>query len=117
MNAKISLALLVISIGLSGCLFHKQPTTITTISAAKPKLKIENTPPLKMSSVVWVVVTPENQSKVFDNIGKEKQDLALFSLTDDGYKNLSLNLAEIRKYIIQQNEILAAYRKYYEGEE
>lgn len=111
MNAKI-LSVLLISIGLSGCLFHKEPTTITTIP--KPKIKIENTPPLKMSSVVWVVVTPENQNTVFADINKKKQDLVLFGLTDDGYKNLSLNMSEIRKYIIQQNEILSVYRKYYE---
>lgn len=106
--------ILTISIALSGCLFYKEPIQITTIAVPKPKLQIENTPPLKLLSVQWVVVTPENADIVFTDMDKKKEDLALFSLTDSGYKNLSLNIAEIRKYIIQQNEILSAYRKYYE---
>ena len=38
----------------------------------------------------------------------------LIGLTDEGYETLSLNFAQIRAYMIQQNEIINAYKEYYE---
>lgn len=115
MNVLNLLILLLISL-LGGCQWFKSPKIdVNTVPITKPKLQIVNPAPIKPQSVVWIVVTPENASTVFADLTKKKSDLALFSLTDDGYENLSLNIAKMRKYIIEQNEIIAAYRKYYEG--
>ena len=35
-------------------------------------------------------------------------------LTDDGYEELAIDMAEIRAFIAQQREIIAKYREYYE---
>ena len=47
---------------------------------------------------------------------KNRQDAALFGVTDDGYETLSLNLAHIRKYITKLRSTLQHYRDYYEPE-
>lgn len=119
MNVKSSLIVLLISISLSGCgLFKcKDDRNVNTTPITKPKLNIESPPPLKPSKVQWYVITPETSSDVFGDLTKKKTDLALFGLTDDGYESLSMNIAELRKYIIQQSEIIAAYKKYYEGKQ
>lgn len=116
MSVKSLSLLLVISLSLSGCSLFKCKETIdvNTVPIAKPKLQIENSLPLKPRKVTWLVVTPENASVVFTNLDKKNDDLALFSLTDEEYENLSMNIAELRKYIVQQNKIISAYRKYYE---
>lgn len=117
MNVKSLSIVLLISLILSGCsLFKcKDDLNVNTTPITKQKLNIENPPPLKPSKVQWHVITPENSSDVFSDLAKKKTDLVLFGLTDDGYENLSMNIAEIRKYMIQQNEIIEAYKKYYEG--
>jgi hypothetical protein len=37
-------------------------------------------------------------------------------MTDKGYEQLSLTMAEIRNYIAQQRAILIKYKEYYEPE-
>jgi hypothetical protein len=43
--------------------------------------------------------------------------VVLYAITDDGYKNLSLNMADIIKLVKQQKAIIAAYEKYTDEEE
>jgi hypothetical protein len=38
----------------------------------------------------------------------------LFALTDDGYEELSIDIAQIRALIAQQRDIIIRYREYYE---
>jgi len=114
---KKSLSIIFLSIVLStlgGCELFKRKIDVVTTPVQRPKLAIEKPQPLKPLKVQWFVITPETTNKVFADLTKKKTDLALFGLTDDGYENLSMNIAEMRKYIIQQNEIIAAYKKYYE---
>ena len=37
-------------------------------------------------------------------------------LTDEGYEALSKNFAQIRAYMLQQDEIIKSYKEYYESE-
>ena len=69
-----------------------------------------------MSAMDWVVITADNQGAVFAKLLKNRQDAALFGVTDDGYETLSLNLAHIRKYITKLRSTLQHYRDYYEPE-
>ena len=38
----------------------------------------------------------------------------IIGLTPDGYQNLSVNIAELRRYIKQQNAAIQAMKNYYE---
>ena len=38
------------------------------------------------------------------------------ALTDDGYKALGMNYADLREHIIAQHEIIITYKDYYESE-
>ncbi len=72
---------------------------------------------LKLGPVDWFIVTPENIEDVFKRLEEQKTDVVLFGITDDGYKSLSLNLAQIRQLLLQQQAIITAYKEYYKETE
>lgn len=116
MNAKI--LIVITSVLLSGCIStYSDPVVIKTVAVKKPKLDLLSPEPLTLTPLNWVIITPENKEEVFEKLEKDNISLALFSLTDEGYKGLALNYAEIRAYIIKQNTIIEEYRNYYEKEE
>ncbi len=122
MSVKIlSIAVLsaVLSLGaLTGCATNEvQPVVISTVPVQKTALALKDPGPIKTRKVHWFVITPENVDSVFADLQKKKYSLVLFGLTDDGYENLSLNIAEIRAYMTEQKAIVEAYREYYEPKE
>ncbi len=62
----------------------------------------------------WVIITPENAEEVWKKLKEENTDLVLFGLTDDGYEQLAITMAEIRNFIAQQRTIIIKYKEYYE---
>lgn len=104
--------------------------TMLTACSSVPRILDFNSAPIERSPLVlpevdtfssrevqWVVVTPENVNNVIRDLEKSDNNIVLFALTDDGYENLSLNMADIIKLIRQQRAIIAAYEQYYEQEE
>jgi len=120
-NAKIWLTVLLSSFVLSGCASFDffgspkvKPIEVKTVQQEKVHLNVQEPAPLEPRKVQWFIITPENAEEVFADLEKKKYDLVLFGLTDDGYENLSLNMAEIRAYILKQRSIVKAYKDYYE---
>ena len=73
--------------------------------------------PLSLVDVEWIVVTKDNIDEVMEKVKAEGGDYALFAVTDEGYKKLSLNFADIRNKLYETNQILLSYREYYEDGE
>lgn len=71
-------------------------------------------PPLKARELQWFIVTPENIDQVWKRLEEEKIDLVLFGLTDDGYQELAMTMAELRNHIANQRAIIIKYKEYYE---
>ncbi len=69
---------------------------------------------MKPQQIKWVVITPENAEQVWAKMKEENKDLVLFGLSDDGYEQLSINMAEIRSFIDKQRLIIIKYKEYYE---
>ena len=97
------------------CKDEPQKIEIKTIIEQKQKLDLPNPKPIVSKPVKWYIITPENYKHIFDKMNGEKLDLVLFGLTDDGYKNLSLNTLDIQKYLLEQQKIIKEYKKYYES--
>lgn len=107
-------------LSLQGCgflnLWRKPAEPITTVKQAEERVPL-NLPaptPLKMSPPKWIVVTPNNASKVWKDLQDKKVDLVLFALTDDGYESLAMDMLSLRNFIEQQRQVLQEYKKYYE---
>lgn len=116
MNKILSIMLL---ISLQGCALFSGWDKEGSISIFKKEhsripLDLSDPPPLKPSVPKWIVVTPENQAQVFEDLKQRRIDQVLFALTDDDYEELSIDAAQIRNHISQQREILNRYREYYE---
>ena len=62
----------------------------------------------------WFVVTPENIDQVWVKLKEQGTDLVVFALTDDGYQELAMTMAEVRNYIASQRAIIVKYKGYYE---
>ena len=72
--------------------------------------------PLKMNGLTWYVVTEENVDSFFVQLKKEQNGIIVFfALTPKDYENLSINVADIRRYIIQQKEIIEYYEESIKG--
>ena len=73
--------------------------------------------PLSLVDVEWIVVTKDNVDEVMEKVKAEGGDYALFAVTDEGYKKLSTNFADIRNKLYEQNQIILSYKEYYESGE
>jgi hypothetical protein len=102
----------------SGCaslsLFGKEevkPVEIQTKAVDKTPLNIENPSPINTNPIKWLIVTPDNVDEAFASLEGNK---VLFAITDDGYQDLSMLMAEIRNFINAQRVIIIKYKEYYE---
>ena len=87
---------------------------VTTASIERVPLTLSNVDTLKLDEVTWIVITPENIDQIFRDLETKNFDIVLFALTDDGYENISVNIAKIKKLVLQQKAVMAAYKRYYE---
>ena len=87
---------------------------VTTASIERVPLTLSNVDTLELDEVTWIVITPENIDQVFRDLETKNFDIVLFALTDDGYENISVNIAKIKKLVLQQKAVMAAYKRYYE---
>jgi hypothetical protein len=72
--------------------------------------------PIIQNDMKWTIITPENFQQKSAELSA-KGNVIFFALTPQGYQALSMNIAEMRKYIRQQNAVIAAYKEYYKNEE
>ena len=87
------------------------------IEKKREPLNLPNPEPLSLVDVEWIVVTKDNVDEVMEKVKAEGGDYALFAVTDEGYKKLSLNFADIRNKLHEQNQIILSYKEYYESGE
>tara|TARA_Y100000296_G_scaffold68146_1_gene81195 strand:- start:164 stop:481 length:318 start_codon:yes stop_codon:yes gene_type:complete len=75
-------------------------------------IPLQNRPrQLDMLSIKWYVVTPENFEEFKKRFADENGDLVGYVLSVRDYETLALNMAEIKRYIEQQKQIIIYYEK------
>ena len=79
----------------------------------KPELFLPSPKPTEQLGVEWQVITSENLPALIKEAEAKGQPLVLFGLTPLGYQNLAMNMADLRRYIEQQNAIIYSYKEYY----
>lgn len=102
---------------LVGCGDTPQQIQVSSKPVDKPELVLPQAQELSLRNLDWKVVTPKNIDEVWEEIQQSGRPVVLFALTDQGYERVSLNLNDIRSYIQQQREIIAAYDRYYKNVE
>ena len=110
----ISVLLIAGVLSLSGCSSIKK-LDIFTMEVERQPLGLEKPEIRKLEKLKWIIITSENADEVFKKLQEGGIDPVLFGLTDEGYEALSKNFAQIRAYMLQQDEIIKSYKEYYEG--
>jgi hypothetical protein len=67
--------------------------------------------PLQLVDTKVYVVNAENIDEFIAEFTEIHGDLAFVALSINDYENLALNIADIRRFINQQNEIIVYYEK------
>ena len=111
---KVSLALLLPLLLLSsGCSSWREvlPVQIKTVEVER-KIPTQKRPRhVKMNDVYFYVVTADTFENFKKRFEKENGDLLFYALSVRDYENIALNMADIKRFIDQQNQILVYYEK------
>ena len=111
---KIS-SLLLLSLVISGCSSWPKLTQIEvqTVEVERNIPKQNRPQPITMNTTMkWWVVTEENFKEFKEKFQKENGDpLVAYVLSVRDYETLALNIAEIKRYIQQQKEIIVYYEE------
>ena len=111
-SLKPLLAVMVILLFLTGCSSFREPevkvvtqiekTTVPTV--ARPK-------PIDLVDTRVYVVTKDNYESFVKEFTAEHGELAYVVLSMKDYENLAINIADLRRYIEQQTEIIVYYEE------
>ena len=106
------LSLLVVSLLTTGCSLLSKPeeVVVTNTVIKAPNIPLQPSPrPVNMIDIKWYTVTTDNINEFEKNFENDNGDLVFFAISVPHYQNLSLNLAEIRRYLEQQQSIIIYY--------
>ena len=99
----------------SSCsLLNRQPEEkiVTVTKIIQPIIPVVERPKqLDLSDVDWYVVTERNMEEFLGKFEKDNGDIVFMAISVRGYENISLNLADLRRYILQQKEIIIYYEE------
>lgn len=66
--------------------------------------------PINMNDVTWYVVTEENFPEFIEKYKKENgEPWVFYAMSVRGYEAMALNMAEIRRFVEQQKQIIIYY--------
>jgi hypothetical protein len=67
--------------------------------------------PVNMPNVDWYVVNADNIDEFLSRIESDVGEVVFIAITPKGYENLALGIADLRRYILQQQEIIVYYEE------
>ena len=109
------LSLLTISL-LSGCSWVKPAPVIAPVEVVRVEIPAPIYQPVlpeKISAVQveWKVLTPDYMNKYIHDLSNGEAPVNVwYALSTDGYKNISTNMAEIKRYIRQLLNVVYYYQ-------
>ena len=97
----ITLSLLLL---LSGCAQQTRIQYVDQVIEPKGRPRA-----VTLQEIHWWVVTPGNEAKFKKDFVEDTGDIVYIAISVPDYENLSLNMAELRRYIEQQQSIIVYY--------
>lgn len=104
-------SLLLLSLALSSCGSWPQlkQIEVKTVEIER-NVPIQNRPrQLDLSSIKWYVVTEENFEEFKKRFTAENGGFLFYAISIRDYETLTLNMADIKRYIEQQKNIIVYY--------
>lgn len=102
---------------LSGCgLMTTKEVVPTPTLVQRPELTVPDIQPAQQLNFKWYVITKDNFDEKIKELQKDgNTSIIFFAITPEGYQALSMNTAELRRYIQQQNAVIKALKEYYKN--
>jgi hypothetical protein len=95
-----------------------KPVSVTTIAKQQPMYHPPLPMEVQMDPVDWEILTPDSLQLYLDNLEKgEAPRRAFYSLSSKEYEHLSMDMADITRYITEILGIVRFYRDYDKEEE
>ena len=106
-------SLLLLSLLVSSCASWPKLTQIEVQTVeVERNIPIQNRPQqLNLSNITWYVVTEENFEEFKKRYEKENGMFLFYVISVRDYETLSLNMAEIKRYLEQQKQIIIYYEE------
>lgn len=100
---------------LSGCsiLQKPEPEVVIRTKVVEKKIPLQTSPkPISLNHPQMYVVTAENWDTFIEEFKKDNgQEWVFYAISVRGYETLALNIAEIRRYLEQQQSIILFYEQ------
>tara|TARA_Y100000996_G_scaffold311389_1_gene247799 strand:- start:137 stop:529 length:393 start_codon:yes stop_codon:yes gene_type:complete len=97
---------------LSGCGWRPEPKVVTVTKTVRTEVPIVQHPKrVLLNDVKIYVVSKLNYDEFIKEYEKKNGADSYIALSVKDYENLSLNFAELRRYIEQQKQIILYYEK------
>ena len=111
-SLKPLLAAMVTLLFLAGCSSFREPEVKVVTQIEKTTVPIVARPkPVDLVDTRVYVVTKDNYDAFVEEFTAEHGELAYVVLSMKDYENLALNIADLRRFLEQQNEIIVYYEK------
>ena len=97
----------------SGCSSWREvlPVEVKTVEVER-KIPIQNRPrPVKLDDVYFYVVSADNFDDFRKRFEKENGDLVFYALSVRDYETIAYNMAELKRFIDQQQQIIIYYEE------
>lgn len=104
-----NLSLILIVTSLLGCTGLQERVILETKYVEQQIPVVDRPEKLNLHSVKFYAVSEKNYEQFKERYLKENGDLVFFAITVPDYENLSLNMAELKRYIDQQKQIIIYY--------
>ena len=103
---------LLLLVSLSSCSWKPETEVVVQTKIVKPVIEVKERPKgVKMLPVKFYVVTEKNYEEFKERFKKENGEFVFYAMSVPSYENLALDMAELRRYIEQQKEIIIYYEK------
>lgn len=112
-GSKTKLLLLAMSpLILTACGRTPEAEVVVTTEYQKQNIPIQERPKaVQFPPVDWFVITEENLEEKIKEIQGKTGNTVVFAITPKGYENLALGIAELRRYVKDQQAIIVYYEE------
>ena len=110
----IFVSLIILTLGACSMMGERvKPVSVTTIAKQQPMYHPPLPMEVQMDPVDWEILTPDSIQVYLDNLKKgEAPRRAFYSLSSKEYEHLSMDMADITRYITEVLGIIRFYREY-----
>jgi hypothetical protein len=110
----IFVSLILLTLGACSMMGERvKPVSVTTIAKQQPMYHPPLPMEVQMDPVDWEILTPDSMQLYLENLEKgEAPRRAFYSLSSKEYEHLSMDMADITRYITEVLGIIKFYRDY-----